>query len=39
MTKKEKQTEKENTVKEPKKSPNTVDYVKKFQDKSKIKKR
>ncbi len=39
MSKKEKQTKKENTVKEAKKRPNTVDYVKKSIDKNKIKKR
>ena len=39
MTEKEKQSEQEKQTKEPQKRPNTVDYVKKSKDKSKIEKR
>ena len=39
MTGKDKQPEKEKPVKKPQERPNTVDYVKKTQDKKTIKKR
>ena len=39
MTEKEKQSEQKKQTKESQKRPNTVDYVKKSQDKSKIEKR
>ena len=39
MTKKEKKSEQEKQTKEPQKRPETVEYVKKSADKSKIEKR